>query len=70
MRVLPHPDLGRGYPLTARWGPPPPMGVDGQVPVKTLPSPFLRNAGGKTGKETFVCVRSHCEQALRVYIKT
>ena len=51
---------GWGYPLSARWGYPPHWEGWGtphwegwryppvrQTPVKTVPSPFLRNAGGK-----------------------
>ena len=42
--------VSRGYPLgkdegPVSRGPPPPM--DGQTPVKTLPTHILRNAGGK-----------------------
>ena len=37
----PHPDLGRGYPLSAGWDVrlSPSVGVDGQTFVKILPSP-------------------------------
>ena len=54
--TFPHPDLGWGTPPVLTWeggtppgwpdGGTPLVGVDVQTPVKTLPSPFLRNAGG------------------------
>ena len=42
------PGMGTPPPrLDLGWGTPPPIGVNGRTPVKTLPSPFLRNVGGK-----------------------
>ena len=37
---------GTPPPGRAGWGNPPPPGVDRHTPVKTVPSPFLGNAGG------------------------
>ena len=44
---------------SVRWGPPqsdgvplPPRNVNRQTPVKTVPSPFLRNAGGRNPNPT------------------
>ena len=43
------PQEGWGYPPSARWGYPP-QNVNRQTPVKTVPSPFPRNTGGKKVK--------------------
>ena len=48
-RGYPHPDLGKRYPPISQMGvPPSPVGVDGQMPEKTLPSPYFGMRAVKT----------------------
>ena len=67
----PHPDLGRGYPPRQPDGrtPPPPLSVDGQTPVKTLPSHSFRIRAVKSQTNTPNPGRCHCLRNTRQSLK-